>query len=144
MSLLPRLNEIRLAVLGLGYVGLPLAVEFGKSRSVLGFDINEARILALKGGHDATLEVPDEELQEATHLSFTSDLESLSKANVFIVTVPTPIDEHKRPDLTPLIKVEDLIGKPLSPSAVTRYVNELYANLFARSYGLESIGTTIL
>ncbi|KDB69780.1 UDP-glucose/GDP-mannose dehydrogenase family, NAD binding domain protein, partial [Bordetella bronchiseptica B20-10725633] len=89
--------DVHLAVVGLGYVGLPLAVEFGKKRPVIGFDINERRIAALKAGHDHTLEVEDDELAQAGQLSYTAEREELGKANVFIVTVPTPIDEYKQP-----------------------------------------------
>ncbi|KDC93010.1 UDP-glucose/GDP-mannose dehydrogenase family, NAD binding domain protein, partial [Bordetella bronchiseptica MBORD670] len=99
-----RIDDVKLAVVGLGYVGLPLAVEFGKKRPVIGFDINERRIAALKAGHDHTLEVEDDELARAAQLSYTAEREELGKANVFIVTVPTPIDEYKQPDLTPLVK----------------------------------------
>ena len=86
------LENARIAVIGLGYVGLPLAVEFGKSRPVLGFDINAARVAALEAGHDATLEVEDRELKEATHLRFSGNAADLASCNTFIVTVPTPID----------------------------------------------------
>src|SRR5690349_19074885 len=92
------LSDIRIAIIGLGYVGLPLAVEFGKKRAVIGFDINEARIEELKSGHDHTLETEPQELQAASHLTFTANAADLAAANCFIVTVPTPIDEHKRPD----------------------------------------------
>ena len=96
-----KLDQIKLAIIGLGYVGLPLAVEFGKQRPVVGFDINARRIAELQAGRDRTLETEPAELAAATHLRFTTDLEDLRACNVFIVTVPTPIDEHKRPDLTP-------------------------------------------
>ena len=96
-------NDLNLAVIGLGYVGLPLAVEFGKKRSVVGFDINQARIAELQSGHDHTLEVDAAELQEATHLVYTAEVNTLRECNCYIVTVPTPIDAYKRPDLTPLI-----------------------------------------
>ncbi|MFJ0390306.1 Vi polysaccharide biosynthesis UDP-N-acetylglucosamine C-6 dehydrogenase TviB, partial [Bordetella bronchiseptica] len=99
-----RIDDVKLAVVGLGYVGLPLAVEFGKKRPVIGFDINERRIAALKAGHDHTLEVEDDELARAAQLSYTAERADLAQANVFIVTVPTPIDEYKQPDLTPLVK----------------------------------------
>ncbi|MDF3848890.1 Vi polysaccharide biosynthesis UDP-N-acetylglucosamine C-6 dehydrogenase TviB, partial [Achromobacter denitrificans] len=99
-----RIQDVKLAVVGLGYVGLPLAVEFGKRLPVIGFDINTRRIEALKAGHDQTLEVSDAELAGAKQLSYTADRAELGKANVFIVTVPTPIDEYKQPDLTPLVK----------------------------------------
>ena len=118
--------DIKLAVIGLGYVGLPLAVEFGKRRKVIGFDINAARIAALKAGHDATLEVSDEELREAAGLHYTTDLADLATANVYIVTVPTPIDEHKRPDLSPLIKASATIGEILKKGNVVVYKSTVY------------------
>ena len=108
-----QLNELQLAIIGLGYVGLPLAVEFGKHRPVIGFDINQPRINALRSGHDSTLEVSDEELKQSEHLSYSSDLSELATCNTFIVTVPTPIDEYNQPDLTPLIKASESIGKVL-------------------------------
>lgn len=120
------LNDIKLAVIGLGYVGLPLAVEFGKHRSVIGFDINQARINALNAGHDATLEVIDEELASASQLQFSADPASLGDCNVYIVTVPTPIDEHKRPDLTPLIKASESIGKTLKKGDIVIYESTVY------------------
>ncbi|CAM3372318.1 Vi polysaccharide biosynthesis UDP-N-acetylglucosamine C-6 dehydrogenase TviB [Pseudomonas plecoglossicida] len=120
------LNSIKLAVIGLGYVGLPLAVEFGKLRSVVGFDINLSRIDALRGGHDATLEVDDEELKEAKFLRYSADLEELRDCNVFIVTVPTPIDEYKQPDLTPLIKASESIGKVLKQGDIVIYESTVY------------------
>lgn len=120
------LNSIKLAVIGLGYVGLPLAVEFGKLRSVVGFDINRSRIDALRGGHDATLEVDDEELKEAKFLRYSADLEELRDCNVFIVTVPTPIDEYKQPDLTPLIKASESIGKVLKQGDIVIYESTVY------------------
>lgn len=120
------LENVRLAVIGLGYVGLPLAVEFGKKRSVVGFDINQSRINALNAGHDSTLEVSDAELKDATNLSFSSDLESLRACNVFIVTVPTPIDEHRQPDLTPLVKASETIGKVLKKGDIVIYESTVY------------------
>ncbi|MGF6393889.1 Vi polysaccharide biosynthesis UDP-N-acetylglucosamine C-6 dehydrogenase TviB [Pseudomonas plecoglossicida] len=120
------LNAIKLAVIGLGYVGLPLAVEFGKLRSVVGFDINRSRIDALRGGHDTTLEVDDLELKEAKYLSYSSELDELRGCNVFIVTVPTPIDEYKRPDLTPLIKASESIGKVLKRGDIVIYESTVY------------------
>ncbi len=115
-----------LAVIGLGYVGLPLAVEFGKKRTVVGFDINQPRIAALQAGHDSTLEVSDEELAQAAQLSYTSKLDDLKNCNVFIVTVPTPIDEFKRPDLTPLIKASETIGKVLKKGDIVIYESTVY------------------
>jgi len=120
------LQEVKLAVLGLGYVGLPLAVEFGKNRSVVGFDINQQRIDALKAGHDVTLEVSDDELKEASQLVYSASLDDLRSSNVFIVTVPTPIDEHKQPDLTPLIKASETIGSVLKKGDVVIYESTVY------------------
>ena len=120
------LDTLKLAIIGLGYVGLPLAVEFAKKRSVVGFDINQARIDALKTGHDATLEVSDEELAEATGLSYSANLQDLAACNTFIVTVPTPIDEHKQPDLTPLVKASETIGKVLKKGDIVIYESTVY------------------
>jgi len=120
------LQEVKLAIIGLGYVGLPLAVEFGKRRSVVGFDINQQRIDALKAGHDATLEVSDGELKEASQLVYSATLDDLKSCNVFIVTVPTPIDEHKQPDLTPLIKASETIGSVLKKGDIVIYESTVY------------------
>lgn len=120
------LQEVKLAIIGLGYVGLPLAVEFGKSRSVVGFDINQRRIDALKAGHDETLEVSDVELKEASNLAYSANLNDLKSCNVFIVTVPTPIDEHKQPDLTPLIKASETIGSVLKKGDIVIYESTVY------------------
>ncbi|MCH8544989.1 MAG: Vi polysaccharide biosynthesis UDP-N-acetylglucosamine C-6 dehydrogenase TviB [Alcanivorax sp.] len=119
-------SDTRIAVIGLGYVGLPLAVEFGKQYSTVGFDINEQRIQALKDGHDATLEVSDEELKEPQWLEFSADLKSLERCNIYIVTVPTPIDDYKRPDLTPLIKASETIGKTLKRGDIVIYESTVY------------------
>lgn len=121
-----KLEDVKLAVIGLGYVGLPLAVEFGKKRPVVGFDINASRIRALEAGCDTTLEVSDEDLASAEHLSFSTDVSSLVACNVFIVTVPTPIDEHRRPDLTPLVKASETIGKVLKRGDVVIYESTVY------------------
>ena len=121
-----RLNDVRLAVVGLGYVGLPLAAEFGKKRSVIGFDINRERVAELAGGHDHTLEVSPAELAEASGLRFTAERDELRNANVFIVTVPTPIDEFKRPDLTPLIKASETIGAVLKRGDIVIYESTVY------------------
>lgn len=120
------LADIKLAVIGLGYVGLPLAVEFGKIRSVVGFDINSKRISELKAGHDATLETEASELQAAAKLSFSTDIADLRECNCFIVTVPTPIDEHKQPDLTPLIKASETVGKVLKAGDIVIYESTVY------------------
>ncbi|MGV0908808.1 Vi polysaccharide biosynthesis UDP-N-acetylglucosamine C-6 dehydrogenase TviB [Martelella sp. FOR1707] len=115
-----------IAIIGLGYVGLPLAVEFGKRRPVIGFDINQGRIDALRAGRDSTLEVSEDELGEASHLSFTADPADLAAASVYIVTVPTPIDAHKRPDLTPLIKASETLGKVLKRGDIVIYESTVY------------------
>ncbi|CAJ0888347.1 UDP-N-acetyl-D-galactosamine dehydrogenase [freshwater sediment metagenome] len=126
MSPTERLSDIKLAIIGLGYVGLPLAVEFGRRRNVVGFDISAARIDALKGGHDSTLEVSNDELRAATGLHYTTDLAELVNCNFYIVTVPTPIDEHKRPDLSPLIKASATIGKVLKKGDIVVYESTVY------------------
>ena len=120
------LKGIKLSIIGLGYVGLPLAVEFGKQRSVVGFDINSKRIDQLKAGHDFTLETEVEELQAAKHLQFTTNVDDLRACNVYIVTVPTPIDEHKRPDLTPLIKASETVGKVMKAGDIVIYESTVY------------------
>lgn len=115
-----------LAIIGLGYVGLPLAVEFGKHRPVIGFDIKPDRIADLRSGYDRTREVDAIELTEARHLRFTADPDELSAATVFIVTVPTPIDAHKRPDLTPLIKASETVGRALKAGDIVIYESTVY------------------
>jgi UDP-N-acetyl-D-glucosamine/UDP-N-acetyl-D-galactosamine dehydrogenase len=120
------LLEIKLAIVGLGYVGLPLAVEFGKKRKVIGFDINPTRIGSLREGRDATLEVNEDELKQAEGLRFTTELSDLADCNFFIVTVPTPIDDHKRPDLRPLIKASETIGKVLKRGDIVVYESTVY------------------
>jgi len=117
---------MKIALVGLGYVGLPLAVEFGKKYETVGFDINQARIDELKRGEDSTLEVEPQELALASQLSFTTDPEDIRDCKIFIVTVPTPIDEHKRPDLTPLEKSSSAIGKLLKQGDVVIYESTVY------------------
>ncbi len=119
-------KDLKLAVIGLGYVGLPLAVEFGKKRPVIGFDISAKRIAALRGGRDVTLEVSEAELLEAQHLRYTSDVEQLRECNCFIVTVPTPIDAHKRPDLGPLLRASETIGQALKMGDIVIYESTVY------------------
>jgi len=116
----------KIAIIGLGYVGLPLAVEFGKVRSVLGFDINEARVAELRSGKDGTLEVTPEDLSAASHLMFRSDVGSLKECDIFIVTVPTPIDTANRPDLTPLVKASETVGEVLKPGSIVVYESTVY------------------
>ena len=121
-----QLEQLNIAIVGLGYVGLPLAVEFGKQKPTLGFDINQQRIAELLIGHDHTLETSAEELQQAVNLSYTHDSAALKKSNFFIVTVPTPIDDFKQPDLTPLIKSSETIGQVLKKGDIVVYESTVY------------------
>lgn len=121
-----QIQDVKLAVVGLGYVGLPLAVEFGKQRSVLGFDINSSRIAELNQGKDRTLEVEPEELVAATGLRYTDQANELAQANVYVVTVPTPIDEYKQPDLTPLVRASETIAKVLKRGDIVIYESTVY------------------
>ncbi len=120
------LENKKLAIIGLGYVGLPLAVEFGKKFDTVGFDINEERIKELKEGYDRTLEVDSENLKSAKKLSFTTNIDDIKDANIYIVTVPTPIDSFKRPDLTPLIKASETVGKVLKKGDIVIYESTVY------------------
>jgi UDP-N-acetyl-D-galactosamine dehydrogenase len=113
-------------VVGLGYVGLPLAVEFGKHFDTVGFDIKEARIAELRAGKDSTLETTRKELKEAQYLTFTTNLADLKKCRVYIVTVPTPIDKYNRPDLTPLERSSETVGKVLKKGDVVVYESTVY------------------
>ena len=119
-------ENINIGIIGLGYVGLPLAVEFGKKYSVLGFDINQSRIEQLQKGYDSTLEVSDNELKEAIYLKYSSAVTELKNCNVYIVTVPTPIDEHKQPDLTPLVKASEMLGKVVKKNDIIIYESTVY------------------
>jgi len=116
----------KIAIIGLGYVGLPLAVEFGKKTEVIGFDINKPRITELQSGKDSTLEVSKDELKEATKLSYTANPEDVRDCNIYIVTVPTPIDDHKRPDLTPLQKSSETVGQLLNKGDIIIYESTVY------------------
>ncbi|CDH45145.1 Vi polysaccharide biosynthesis UDP-N-acetylglucosamine C-6 dehydrogenase TviB [Candidatus Contendibacter odensensis] len=120
------LATIRLGIVGLGYVGLPLAVEFGKKFPTIGLDINATRIRQLQAGTDSTLEVTPEELRQAEHLRYTHHVEDLATCNVYIVTVPTPVDEYKRPDFGPLIGASTTVGRVLEPGAVVIYESTVY------------------
>jgi UDP-N-acetyl-D-glucosamine/UDP-N-acetyl-D-galactosamine dehydrogenase len=120
------MNNKKIALIGLGYVGLPLAVEFGKKRKVIGFDINQNRINELKNGIDVTLETTAQELKEADQLSYTNNLDDIKDCGIYIVTVPTPIDKHKRPDLTPLEKSSELVGKILKIGDIVIYESTVY------------------
>ncbi|MDC0443017.1 Vi polysaccharide biosynthesis UDP-N-acetylglucosamine C-6 dehydrogenase TviB [Gammaproteobacteria bacterium] len=119
-------SNLKIAIIGLGYVGLPLAVEFGKKFKVIGFDINNHRIESLNYGHDQTLEISKSELKKAKNLRFTSDKDLLAQSNIYIVTVPTPIDDFKRPNLDPLIKASRMIGKLLSKGDLVIYESTVY------------------
>jgi len=121
-----QLQDIKLAVIGLGYVGLPLAVEFGRKRPVVGFDISQKRIDELQKGNDFTLETTREELAAARYLTFTTNIEDLHACNCYIITVPTPIDDHKRPDLTPLVKASETVGKVLKEGDIVIYESTVY------------------
>ena len=116
----------KIAVIGLGYVGLPLAAAFGEKREIVGFDINSKRVLQLKDGVDVTQEVSREELSAASGLSFTDNLEGIRDCQIFIVTVPTPIDEFKTPDLTPLVKASETVGQVLKQGDIVIYESTVY------------------
>ncbi len=120
------MNNLKIALIGLGYVGLPLAVEFGKEIETIGFDINQSRIQELKDGRDRTHEVEPEELKQAVKLGYTTDLEDIRDCNIYIITVPTPIDEYKRPDLTPLIRSSETVGKLLNDGDIVIYESTVY------------------
>lgn len=120
------LKNVKIAIIGLGYVGLPLAVAFSEKYQTIGFDINKKRIKDLIEGIDSTLEVSSDELSNAKKLSFSANIEEIKTANVYIVTVPTPINEHKQPDLTPLIKASETIGKVISKGDIVIYESTVY------------------
>ena len=119
-------EKLRVGIVGLGYVGLPLAVEFGKHFNTIGFDIKAERIAELRAGRDSTLECSSAELAEAKRLTYTGDLKALGRCTVFIITVPTPIDEYKRPDLTPLVKSSESVGKVLKKGDIVVYESTVY------------------
>ncbi|WP_198265749.1 Vi polysaccharide biosynthesis UDP-N-acetylglucosamine C-6 dehydrogenase TviB [sulfur-oxidizing endosymbiont of Gigantopelta aegis] len=120
------LGNTKLAIIGLGYVGLPLAVEFAKKYPVIGFDINTSRITELKSGKDTTLELTSDELTQTGQLQYTSNVDDLKSCNVYIVTVPTPVDKHKNPDLSPLIKASEMIGELISLGDIVIYESTVY------------------
>ena len=128
-----KLEDINLAIIGLGYVGLPLAVEFGKTRSVIGFDINTRRISALEAGNDVTLEVPAAELSLAAGLTYSSSVEDIANANFYIVTVPTPIDENNSPDLTPLKNASAMLASIIK-KAMLSYTNQQFTRESLKRY----------
>jgi UDP-N-acetyl-D-galactosamine dehydrogenase len=116
----------KLGIIGLGYVGLPLAVEFGKKMSVVGFDINKERIAELQAGFDRTLEVEKNELQQAAQLSYSANIDDLKSVNVYIVTVPTPVDEYRKPDLRPLESASKTVGSALKKGDIVIYESTVY------------------
>lgn len=120
------MEKKKICLIGLGYVGLPLAVEFGKKREVIGFDINQNRIFELKNDNDTTLETTPQELRDAIYLSYTTNLDDIKDCGIYIVTVPTPIDKHKRPDLTPLKKSSETVGKVLQEGDIVIYESTVY------------------
>ncbi|MEW6992975.1 Vi polysaccharide biosynthesis UDP-N-acetylglucosamine C-6 dehydrogenase TviB [Colwelliaceae bacterium MEBiC 14330] len=124
--MLRSLKNVKLGIIGLGYVGLPLAVEFGKKYPTLGFDINVQRVDELKQGHDFTLEVSSEELADSKFISYSANVDDLKACNMYIVTVPTPIDQHKQPDLTPLVKASAMLAKVISKGDIVIYESTVY------------------
>lgn len=119
-------NSAKISIIGLGYVGLPLAVEFGKKHQTVGFDINHERVVQLQKGIDLTKECTSSELNEATNLIYSHDIESIKDSNVYIVTVPTPVDKHFKPDLTPLLKASQMIGSVISKGDIVIYESTVY------------------
>jgi len=120
------MDDLKIAIIGLGYVGLPLAVEFGKKFTTIGFDISEERICELKNGFDKTLELANKEIRDANFLTFTDQTTDLKKVNIFIVTVPTPIDRNKKPDLSPLLKASATVGAALKKGDIVIYESTVY------------------
>ena len=133
------INNIRIGVIGLGYVGLPLAVEFGRKYPTVGFDVKESRVAELEAGTDSTLEASDEELASAKKLGFTSNADDLADCNFYVVTVPTPIGEGNRPLLTPLRSASETIGKLLNDPALYNKALETVANVRDLSVKLEPL-----
>jgi UDP-N-acetyl-D-galactosamine dehydrogenase len=126
LEVISNLSDVKLCIIGLGYVGLPLAVEFGKKLPTIGFDISAARIDDLRKGIDKTMEVSPTQLAQSSNLSFFSDSDALQAANVFIITVPTPIDSNRRPDLRPLLAASQLVGEFISPGSVVIFESTVY------------------
>ena len=121
-----RIENLKIAIIGLGYVGLPLAAEFGKYRPVVGFDINKKRVDELKNGNDFTLEVSSDDLKKATHLIYTTEIEGIKDCNFYIVTVPTPIDDSNAPDLKPLESASQSVGKVIKKGDIVVYESTVY------------------
>ena len=123
-------NKQNIAIIGLGYVGLPLAVEFGKKFKTVGFDINKTRVDQLKSGTDITLEVDDKNLKKAENLSYTSDTKEIARCNFYIITVPTPIDDAKRPNLDPIIKATKIVAENLKDGDFVIYESTVFSWLY--------------
>ncbi|WP_273305788.1 nucleotide sugar dehydrogenase, partial [Victivallis lenta] len=119
-------GEIKIGLIGLGYVGLPLAVEFGRKYDTVGFDVKPERLEALRRGEDTTLETSSEDLKAAIRLKYSGDPADLKDRDIFIVTVPTPVDQYNRPDLTPLYKASETVGKVMKPGAIVVYESTVY------------------
>ena len=119
-------GKIKIGIIGLGYVGLPLAVEFGKKYDTVGFDVKKARLESLRNAIDETLETSTEDLKSAKLLRYTDEIEDLKDRDIFIVTVPTPVDQYNRPDLTPLYRASETVGKAMKPGAIVVYESTVY------------------
>ena len=119
-------GEIKIGIIGLGYVGLPLAVEFGKKYDTVGFDVKKARLESLRNAVDETLETSTEDLKSAKMLRYSDNLDDLKDRDIFIVTVPTPVDQYNRPDLTPLYRASETVGKAMKPGAIVVYESTVY------------------
>ena len=126
MVMIDKNKELKLAIIGLGYVGLPLALEFAKKKSVIGFDINEKRIAKLNSGVDDNLEFSKADLESSKQIKFTSNEEDIKSVNCYIITVPTPIDEFKKPDLKPLLSASEMIGKLIKKEDLVIYESTVY------------------
>ena len=124
--MLTKINSIKLAIIGLGYVGLPLALEFAKKKFVIGFDINKKRIKELNSGKDKNLEFSKKFIRNKKKIKFTSNLKELKKANCFIITVPTPINKHKKPDLKPLLEASEIVGNYIKKDNLIIYESTVY------------------
>ena len=119
-------GKIKIGIIGLGYVGLPLAVEFGKKYDTVGFDVKKARLESLRNAIDETLETSTEDLKSAKFLRYSDNLDDLKDRDIFIVTVPTPVDQYNRPDLTPLYRASETVGKAMKPGAIVVYESTVY------------------
>ena len=121
MEMIAKNRELKLAIIGLGYVGLPLAVEFGTKQRLIGFDLKKSRVEELRNGFDRTQEISAEQLMAAKHLRFTDDINEIAESNFFIIAVPTPIDKNKAPDLEPLMSASEMVGSILKPGDIVVY-----------------------